>query len=80
MRGKAGGLLQVTEFPIQPYQYPAPDFLFKSTRYMDCVFQSFIYATLYGLLARIQHIHYIFNQATERGLFLQGTCSNLWWF
>ena len=82
MRGKAGGVATVTEFPIQPYQYPAPDFLFKSTRYMDCVVHvnqhvSIYVATLYGVAgqnsAHPTSLTYdIFNQATERGLSYKG--------
>lgn len=82
MRGKAGGVATVTSFPIQPYQYPAPDFLFKSTRYMDCLVHvnqklSIYVATLYGVAgqnsAHPTSLTYdIFNQAAERGLSYKG--------
>ncbi len=82
VRGKAGGVATVTSFPVQPYNYPMPDFLHKSTRFMDCVVHvnqhvSIYVATIYGVAgqnsAHPTSLTYdIFNQTAERGLSYKG--------
>lgn len=82
MRSKAGGVATVSSFPVQPYHYPAPEFLYNSTKYMDCIVHvnhnvSIYVPTLYGVAgqnsAHPTSLTYdIFNQAAEPGLSYKG--------
>ena len=82
MRGKAGGVAVASDFPIKSYSYPMPDFLHKSTRYMDCVVQvgnnqNIYISTIYGVAGQSSAHHHsltidIVNQATERALAYKG--------
>lgn len=82
MRGKAGGVAVASDLPIKSYSYPMPDFLHKSSRFMDCVIQvgnnqNIYISTIYGVAGQTSAHHHsltidIVNQATERALAYKG--------
>ena len=76
LRGKAGGVAVVTNFPVRRYQYPSPDYLYKSTRFVDTIVQvrndlAILVCSLYGVAGlssshSMSLTHDIFAQAANR--------------
>ena len=76
MRGRAGGVALITNYPVRKYQYPSPDFLYKSTRFVDTVVQvhnnlAILVCTVYGVAGissshSMSLTHDIFAQAADR--------------
>ena len=76
MRGRAGGVAVVTNHPVRKYQYPSPDYLYKSTRFLDTIVQvqdnlAILVCTLYGVAGitsphSMSLTHDVFAQAVDR--------------
>ena len=76
LRGKAGGVAVVTNYPVRRFQYPSPDYLYKSTRFVDTIVQvrndfAILVCSLYGVAGQCSShsmslTHDIFAQAANR--------------
>ena len=76
LRGRAGGVAVITNFPVRKYQYPSPDYLYKSTRFVDTIVQvqnnlAILICTVYGVAGissshSMSLTHDIFAQAVDR--------------